>query len=154
MNPMIPASAMSQGGTFMRPGAVAWGHPDPTRQAPASQASPAAIEHALAATIKDPDQVTELLDELSRGRLWGPLPDARPVTHASAVMLPTVTYLGAEFVPAFTSAGRLASWVGPAGTSPAPAPSQGEADRVLPRDGPFGSMAHILAPPAALAPRL
>src|SRR5260370_39816585 len=88
MNPMIPASAMSQGGTFMRPGAVAWGHPDPTRQAPASQASPAAIEHALAAAIKDPDQVTDLLDELSRGRLWVPLPDARPVTDGSAGVLP------------------------------------------------------------------
>src|SRR5260370_37486088 len=69
-------------------------------------------------------------------------------------MLPTVTYLGAEFVPAFTSAGRLASWVGRAGTSPAPAPSQGEADRVLPGDGPFGAMPHIVVPAAELARRM
>src|SRR5260370_9045907 len=128
MNPMIPASAMSQGGTFMRPGAVAWGHPDPTRQAPASQASPAAIEHALAATIKDPDQVTELLDELSRGRLWVPLPEARPVTDGSAVLLPTATYPGPEVVPPVNPAGRLALCLAhpfsphapPAGAAPTP----------------------------------
>ena len=110
MKPTTPVSAMSQGGTFMRPGAMAWGQPG--SQAPANPATPAAIEHALAAAAKDPDRVTDLLDELSRGRLWLPLPDdARPVTDGSAVLLPTVTYLGAEFVPAFTSAaaaGRLA----------------------------------------------
>src|SRR5260370_40022508 len=103
MNPMIPVSAMSQGGTFMRPGAVAWGQPDPGSQAPASPASPAAIEHALAAAAKDPDQVTELLDELSRGRLWVPLPEARPVTDGSAVLLPTLTHLGAEVGPPLNS---------------------------------------------------
>src|SRR5260370_37308195 len=106
MNPMIPASAMSQGGTFMRPGAVAWGHPDPTRQAPASQASPAAIEHALAAAIKDPDQVTDLLDELSRRRLWVPLPDARPVTDGSAGVPAARPPPGARVVPPVPPAPR------------------------------------------------
>jgi hypothetical protein len=154
MNPKTPTSAMSQGGTFMRPGAIAWGHGDPRNQAPASPSTPAAIEHALAGAVKDPDQVTDLLDELSRGRLWLPLPDARPVTDGSAVMLPTVTYLGAEFVPAFTSAGRLASWLGQAGTRPVPAPSQGEADRVSPGDGPFAAMPHIVVPAADLARRM
>ena len=154
MNPKTPTSAMSQGGTFMRPGAIAWGHGDPRSQAPASPSTPAAIEHALAAAVKDPDQVTDLLDELSRGRLWLPLPDAHPVTDGSAVMLPTVTYLGAEFVPAFTSAGRLASWLGQAGTRPVPAPSQGEADRVSPGDGPFAAMPHIVVPAADLARRM
>ena len=144
MDPMIPASAMSQGGTFMRPGAVAWGQPDPGSQAPASPTSPAAIEHALAAAAKDLDQVTDLLDELSRGRLWVPLPDTRPVTDGSAVMLPTVTYLGAEFVPAFTSAGRLASWL----AQPAP-PQAGP-----PGDGPFAAMPHIVVPAADLARRM
>ena len=109
MNPTTPTSAMSQGATFMRPGAMAWGQPGQARLRP-SPATPAAIEHALAAAVKDPDRVTDLLDELSRGRLWLPLPEARPVTDGSAVVLPTVTYLGAEFVPAFTSAGRLAGW--------------------------------------------
>ena len=109
-----PGSTMSEGGTFIRPGAVGWGlggkaQPDGGRTNPNSSA---VIEHALAAAVKDPDRVTDLLDELSRGKLWLPLPDDRPVTDGSAVLLPTVTYLGAEFVPAFTSAQRLADWLG------------------------------------------
>ena len=108
MNPTTPTSAMSQGGTFMRPGAMAWGQPGQAGHPPAEPATPVTVEHALAAAAKDPDRVTDLLDELSRGRLWLPLPEVRPVTDGSAVVLPTVTYLGAEFVPAFTSAGRLA----------------------------------------------
>jgi SseB protein C-terminal domain/SseB protein N-terminal domain len=149
MNPTTPMSAMSQGGTFMRPGAVAWGQPG--SQAPANPATPAAIEHALAAAVKDPDRVTDLLDELSRGRLWLPLPDARPVTDGSAVLLPTVTYLGAEFVPAFTSARRLASWLG---RVPVPAQPQGNADRVAVGAGPFAAMPHIVVPAADLARRM
>src|ERR1700683_1666937 len=121
MNPTTPAnpgSAMSHGGTFMRPGAVVGGHagragqPQPTNENPETL-TPGPIEQALDAAVKDPDQVTDLLDELSRGRLWLPLPDdERPVTDGSAVLLPTVTYLGAEFVPAFTSAQQLAAWHG------------------------------------------
>jgi hypothetical protein len=149
MNPTTPMSAMSQGGTFMRPGAVAWGQPG--SQAPANPATPAAIEHALAAAVKDPDRVTDLLDELSRGRLWLPLPDARPVTDGSAVLLPTVTYLGAEFVPAFTSARRLASWLG---RVPVPAQPQGNAERVAAGAGPFAAMPHIVVPAADLARRM
>jgi hypothetical protein len=149
MNPTTPMSAMSQGGTFMRPGAVAWGQPG--SQAPANPATPAAIEHALAAAVKDPDRVTDLLDELSRGRLWLPLPDARPVTDGSAVLLPTVTYLGAEFVPAFTSAQRLASWLG---RVPVPAQPQGDAERVAAGAGPFAAMPHIVVPAADLARRM
>src|SRR6266478_922112 len=135
MKPTTPTSAMSQGATFMRPGAMAWGQGDPGSQAPANPATSAAIEHALAAAVKDPDQVTDLLDELSRGRLWLPLPDARPVTDGSAVMLPTVTYLGAEFVPAFTSAGRLAIWLGrttgPAGQAGSFVPPQHQGESEL-----------------------
>jgi hypothetical protein len=63
MNPVTPTSAMSRGGTFMRPGAMAWGHDahgahgvhgapgDPAVQDPAT---PAVIEDALAAAVKDP----------------------------------------------------------------------------------------------------
>jgi hypothetical protein len=66
------------------------------------------MERALAAAIRDPGRIGDLLDELSRGRLWLPLPDdGRPVTDGSAVDLPTLTYLGTSFVPAFTSAARL-----------------------------------------------
>jgi SseB protein N-terminal domain len=67
-----------------------------------------AVERALAAAVQDGTRVGELLDELSRGRLWVPLPDdGLPVTDGSAVTLPTVTYLGSDFIPAFTSADRL-----------------------------------------------
>jgi hypothetical protein len=148
MNPVTPMTAMSHGGTFMRPGAMAWGQGDPRVQKPAP---PAAVEDALAAAVKDPGQVTALLDELSRGRLWLPLPDARPVTDGSAVVLPTVTYLGAEFVPAFTSAERLAGWPG---LMAAPAPSPGEEERVPSGDGPFADMPHIVVPAAGLAGRM
>jgi hypothetical protein len=151
-----PGSAMSQGGTFIRPGDGGWGlggkaQPDGGRTNPDS---PAVIEHALAAAIKDPDRVTDLLDELSRGRLWLPLPEDRPVTDGSAVLLPTVTYLGAEFVPAFTSAQRLADWPGrPLVSSPVPAQSKGEADgaRGAAADVPFAAMPHIVVPAAELA---
>jgi hypothetical protein len=69
------------------------------------------VEQALAAAIRDSERLTELLDELSRGRLWLPLPDdGGPVTDGSAIHLPTVVYLGAEFVPAYTSAEHLASY--------------------------------------------
>ncbi len=67
-----------------------------------------AVERALATAIRDAGRIGDLLDELSRGRLWLPLPDdGRPVTDGSAVNLPTLTYLGTLFVPAFTSAARL-----------------------------------------------
>ena len=148
MNPVTPASAMSRGGTFMRPGAVAWGQGDHRVQDPAT---PAAVEDALATAVKDPDRVTALLDELSRGRLWLPLPDASPVTDGSAVLLPTVTYLGAEFIPAFTSAERLASWPGRLAV---PAPAAGEDERLSPGDGPFAAMPHIVVPAAELARRM
>jgi type III secretion system (T3SS) SseB-like protein len=154
MNPMTPTnpgSAMSHGGTFMRPGAVGWGHPGrPGTHQPGLTS--AATEHALAAAAKDPDRVTDLLDELSRGRLWLPLPDDdRPVTDGSAVLLPTVTYLGAEFVPAFTSAHQLAAWHGrgrPARQVSVPAQQLPDS---LPGDVPFAAMPHIVVPAAELA---
>ena len=71
-------------------------------------ADASAVERALTAALQDSARVGELLEELSRGRLWVPLPDdGRPVTDGSAITLPTVTYLGRDFIPAFTSAGRL-----------------------------------------------
>ncbi len=145
---------MSQGGTFIRPGAVGWGlagHPQPD----ADRTAPAVIEHALDAAVKDPDRATDLLDELSRGRLWLPLPENRPVTDGSAVLLPTVTYLGADFVPAFTSAAQLADWLGHP-QSPVPAQSPGESDsiRPVPGENPFAAMPHIVVAAADLARRL
>src|SRR5580704_16880749 len=143
--PTNPGSAMLQGGTFMRPGAVAWGYPGQPGT-PQPDLTLAATEHALAAAAKDPDRVTDLLDELSRGRLWLPLPeDERPVTDGSAVLLPAVT-----------SAQQLAAWHGrgtPAGQVPVPAqqPPDDPARRSSEGDGPFAAMPHIVVPAAELA---
>jgi hypothetical protein len=104
-----------------------------------------AVERALAAAIRDPGRIGELLQELSRGRLWLPLPDdGRPVTDGSAVNLPIVTYLGSEFVPAFTSAARL---LGPVPRPRTPNP----AVHVPAPAGPAAVTPHIVVPAAALA---
>jgi len=107
----VPAQVIAHGGTFVRPGAVAWGGGAPV----GAYSSCEAVEQLLAAAAKDPDRVDDLLDELSRARVWVPLPAGRPVTDGSAVALPTVTYLGAEFVPCFTSVQRLGGWADPPG---------------------------------------
>jgi hypothetical protein len=105
--PADPTPTVAHGGTFVRPGALVWSRPDTS---PGACSDSGVIEDALAAAAKDHDRVTDLLDQLRRARLWLPLPDGGPVTDGSAVLLPTVTYLGAEFVPAFTSAERLSHW--------------------------------------------
>jgi SseB protein N-terminal domain/SseB protein C-terminal domain len=75
-------------------------------------ASDDAVAAALDAAISDSDRIPDLLDVLSSGRLWVPLPDdGRPVTDGSSLTMPTVTYLGTEFVPAFTSAAALTSYM-------------------------------------------
>jgi hypothetical protein len=109
-----------------------------------------AVAHALAAAVKDSDRISDLLDELSRGRLWLPLPDdGGPVTDGSAVQLPTVVYLGSEFVPAFTSADLLASFAGVSSGA-----GQDQADTAPDRawtqaPGPYGGWtAQRAAPPA------
>ena len=109
-----------------------------------------AVAHALAAAVKDSDRISDLLDELSRGRLWLPLPDdGGPVTDGSAVQLPTVIYLGSEFVPAFTSADLLASFAGVSSGA-----GQDQADTAPDRAwtqaaGPYGGWtAQRAAPPA------
>src|SRR5260370_38403526 len=102
-----------------------------------------AVEGALAAAIRDPGRIGDLLDELSRGRLWLPLPDGgRPGTDGSAVNPPTLVYLGTSFLPAFPSAARLR------GSVPRPRP---------PGSGvytPAPVRPHIVLPAAGPAPRL
>lgn len=67
------------------------------------------VERALAAAIEDAARIGDLLDTLRTARLWLPLPDdGTPVGADGAVTLPTVTYLGCEFIPAYTSSELLA----------------------------------------------
>src|ERR1700683_849477 len=90
-------------------------------------------ERALAAVISDPVRIGDLLDELSRGRLWLPLPDdGQPVTDGSAVHLPTLRYLGLDLVPAFTSGARVRAFVPPPAAEAAHRGPRG-------RDGPTAS---------------
>lgn len=107
--PRPRAAADRRASTFVRPGAVAWGasaNGNGNGQLPGE-----AVEQALAAAATDPGLIDGLLDEISRARLWLPLPAGEgPVTDGSAVMLPTVSYLSAEFVPAFTSEAKLVTW--------------------------------------------
>jgi SseB protein C-terminal domain/SseB protein N-terminal domain len=112
-----------------------------------------AVAQALDAAVKDSDRISDLLDELSRGRLWLPLPDdGGPVTDGSSVQLPTVIYLGAEFVPAFTSAGLLASYAGLTGTGQRPADAAPER-AWTPAAGPYGGWtAQRVTPPAIPRP--
>jgi predicted nicotinamide N-methyase len=115
---MIPVDPSDErdapmGGTFVRPGAVAWGRDG----ASGPYVSSEVIEQVLTTVAKDPERVSELLDELTRARLWLPLPEQRPVVKDAAVVLPTVEYLGSEFVPAFTSARRLTRWLSPESAS-------------------------------------
>lgn len=108
---------------------------DTTATAMNGPASDVAVAAALAAAITDSDRIPDLLDVLSNGRLWVPLPDdGTPVTDGSSLTLPTVTYLGGEFVPAFTSAAGLISFM----TDPDP----GMPPPVVP---------HVVVPAAELA---
>jgi hypothetical protein len=111
-----------------------------------------AMERALAEAARDSSKLGDLLDELSHGRLWLPLPeDGQPVTDGTAVRLPTLKYLGAEFVPGFTSAARLRGTVPRPRTPLPPGPGISGVPRVsgvhaLPPIKP-----HIVVPVAALA---
>jgi SseB protein N-terminal domain len=87
--------------------------PDPADLAPES-----AVERALAAAIEDASRIGELLDVLRRARLWLPLPGGGSAAiKGTAVTLPTVCYLGSEFVPAYSSAQLLRQLAGSAGTA-------------------------------------
>lgn len=93
--------------------------PDPAEIAPES-----AVEHALAAAIEDASRIGDLLDVLRRARLWLPLPGGGGAAiKGTAVTLPTVCYLGSEFVPAYSSAQLLRQLAGQAGTAGPSGPS-------------------------------
>src|SRR5215471_8410487 len=112
--------------------------PDRTVNSPASPGEPGladkAVELALAAAVEDAGRIGELLDVLRSARLWLPLPvDGRPVVTGGAVTLPTVSYLGSEFVPAYSSAQLLQQFAGPA-PSGAP-PSEAQVQAAVPPQG-------------------
>jgi hypothetical protein len=144
---MIP-----QGGTFVRPGVLAWdgpysrarlaaqdragpplpGSPGPApRQAALGEPSCEGIEQAIAsatasAAIRGVAGIEDLLDELASARLWVPLPDGPgPVTDGSAVSLPVIMSLEGELVPAFTSVQRLGTWADPRRRRGSPARASG-----------------------------
>jgi hypothetical protein len=102
--------------------------PDPADLAPES-----AVERALAAAIEDASRIGDLLDVLRHARLWLPLPGgAGAAIKGTAVTLPTVSYLGSEFVPAYSSAQLLRQLAGPvpavAAAPEGPAAPEGAAD--------------------------
>jgi hypothetical protein len=73
-----------------------------------AEAPEEAVERALAAAVADAAHIPDLLDVLRTARLWLPLPaDGTPAVKGTAVTLPTVSYLGSDFVPAYSSAALL-----------------------------------------------
>jgi len=146
---IVPPQAMPDGGTIIRPGAVAWGgtrRGGPGGRLPGGRFSSCeAVEHALAAVVANPARLPGLLTELASTRLWVPLPDLRqPFTDGSAVRLPVVGYQGTDFVPCFTSVQRLAAWANQPGAG-----GQRAGDA---RD--TGTVPHIVVPAVGLAGRL
>jgi hypothetical protein len=79
-------------------------------------AAPAtAVEQALAAAITDAGRIGDLLEVLRTARLWLPLPaDGAQAINGTAVTLPIVSYLGSDFVPAYSSADLLQQFARPA----------------------------------------
>jgi hypothetical protein len=155
---MIP-----NGGTFVRPGVIAWDGFLAARASPAHTAaysSCEAVEQAVAAALADAGRVAQLLTELARARLWLPLPDGpQPVTNGSAVVLPVITCAGTDFVPAFTSVQRLTTWADPRTMRSDPASTAGP---VRSGDPPWvrdlvagtGAIRHVVVPLPGLASRL
>jgi SseB protein N-terminal domain len=153
---MVPAQAMSRGGTIIRPGAVAWGGMRDSTDSGYSSCE--AIERILAAVAADPGQLACLLIELTTTRLWVPLPVRhRPFTDGAAVRLPLIEAEGEDFVPCFTSVQRLTAWVEAADIPPA-APSEearfAESGRRWQRAGDARVVPHLVVPAVGLARRL
>jgi hypothetical protein len=153
---MVPAQAMSRGGTIIRPGAVAWGGMRDSTDSGYSSCE--AIERILAAVAADAGQLPGLLTELAATRLWVPLPvRQRPFTDGTAVRLPLVEAEGEDFVPCFTSVQRLTAWVDAADSHRA-APSEefqfAGSGRRWQRAGDTRVVPHLVVPAAGLARRL
>ncbi len=73
-----------------------------------------AVEQALAAAITDAGRIGDLLEVLRNARLWLPLTaDGTQAIKGTAVTLPIVSYLGSDFVPAYSSAELLQQFARP-----------------------------------------
>jgi hypothetical protein len=119
--------------------------PDPADVAPES-----AVERALAAAIEDASRIGDLLDVLRRARLWLPLPGGgNAAIKGTAVTLPTVCYLGSEFVPAYSSAQLLRQLASPASAA-ATASTADPAGPVSTAD-PAEALPHVVVRAADLA---
>lgn len=172
---MIP-----NGGTFVRPGVIAWDgllSPGPRAEGGAGYSSCEVVEQAIAAALADLARLPELLGELADARLWMPLPDGpKPVTDGSAIVLPVVSCPhppdgradgatgvapedSCDFVPAFTSVQRLGTWPDPRAMRADPASAAGplrSGDPAWVRDIAAGTgiVRHIVVPFLGLASRL
>ena len=172
---MIP-----NGGTFLRPGAIAWDgllsagfRADGGAGYPSSEV----VEQAIAAALADLARLPDLLGELAEARLWLPLPDGpKPVTDGSAIVLPVIVCPhspedrdggparlgpeeGCDFVPAFTSVQRLGMWADPRTMRADAASASGSlrsGDPAWVRDiaAGTGMVRHIVVPFLGLASRL
>jgi hypothetical protein len=72
------------------------------------------VEQALAAAVTDAGRIGDLLEVLRTARLWLPLPaDGTHAIHGTAVTLPIVSYLGSDFVPAYSSVDLLRRFATP-----------------------------------------
>jgi hypothetical protein len=153
---IVPLQAMANGGTIIRPGAVAWdgtgNRGNSSGHLPGGRYSSCeTIERALAAVSANPAKLPGLLTELAATRLWVPLPDRRrPFTDGAAVQLPVIGYEGSEFVPCFTSVQRLTAWADLPGAA---AQRAGDARPVLSGTGPI-TVPHVVVPAGGLAGRL
>ena len=98
-----------------------------------------AVEQALAAAVTDAGRIGDLLEVLRTARLWLPLPaDGARAINGTAVTLPIVSYLGSDFVPAYSSADLLERFAGPDDADHAPA-------------GPHAPVPHVVVRAADLA---
>jgi SseB protein N-terminal domain len=168
---MIP-----NGGTFVRPGAIAWDgllSPSPASAGRAQHFSCEVVEQAIAAALADLDRLPDLLDALAEARLWLPLPDGpKPVTDGSAIVLPVMACPhpagegaaaapgeGCDLVPAFTSVQRLGTWSDPRALRADPAATagplrSGDPARVRDIAAGTGVVRHIVVPFPGLVSRL
>jgi hypothetical protein len=156
-SPVLPEQAMAHGSTILRPGAVAWGSLRDTLEG--AYPSCEAVEQLLASVASHAGQLGTLLAELTKTKVWVPLPvEPQRFTDGTAIVLPTVRSAGSDFIPCFTSVQRLNSWA-TGGAAPVSGQGTGEygftdVGRRWQRAGDSRTVPHIVVSAAGLAQRL